>query len=287
MPISSSVSNSGSVTGFGLRALFDPVQPGHDAAPDADRVELVDGEVVGQTRYAGMHFGAAQRFVVGFLAGGHLHQRGTGQEHLRAFLDHHHVVGHPGYVGATRGGVAEYQRDGGDAGRRQPGQVAEHLPAGDENLLLGGQVGAAGFHQRDHRQPVLEGNLVGPQYFSQGPRVTGAALDRRVVGDDQAFHAADRADADDCAGTDLEGTAVRRQRAQLEKRGVRVDEQLDAFPGSQLAAGVVTVDVLGPAAPERFGEFGVDLVEPCRRRGRRLDVGGRFRVERGLQHRHD
>ena len=80
----------------GLRALLGPVEPGDDATTDADRVELVDGEVVGQTGDAGMHFGTAERLVVGFLAGGHLDQRRTGQKHLRAFLDHHHVVGHAG-----------------------------------------------------------------------------------------------------------------------------------------------------------------------------------------------
>ena len=57
------------------RSLFAPVEPGDDAAADPDGVELVDGEVVRQTRSAGVHFGAAQRFVVGLLAGGHLHQR--------------------------------------------------------------------------------------------------------------------------------------------------------------------------------------------------------------------
>ena len=82
-----------------------------------------------------------------------------------------------------------------------------------------------------------------------------------IVGDDHAFHAAHRADAGDDAGAHLERAAVGRQRAQLEKRGIRVDEQLDAFPGRQLAAGVVTLDVLGTAARKRFGEFGVDLVE--------------------------
>ena len=174
------------------RALLAPVQPGHDAAADPDRVEFVDGEVVGQTRSAGVHLGAAERLVVGLLAGGHLHQRRAGQEHLRAFLDHHDVVGHAGDVGAAGGGVAEHQRDGRDARRRQPGQVAEHLPAGDEDLLLGRQVGAAGLDQRDHRQPVLQRDLVGPQHLLQRPRVAGAALDGRVVGDDQALDALDR-----------------------------------------------------------------------------------------------
>ena len=195
MPISSSSSNSGSVTGPGRRALLAPVQPGHDAPADADGVELVDGEVVGQTRCAGVHLGAAQRLVVGLLAGGHLHQRRPGQEHLRPLLDHHDVVGHARDVGAARGGVAEHQRDRRDARRRQPGQVAEHLPAGDEDLLLGRQVGAAGLDQGDHRQPVLQRDLVGAQDLPQRPRVAGAAPDGRVVRDDQALDALDDADA--------------------------------------------------------------------------------------------
>ena len=197
MPISSSASNSGSVTGLGFGPNFCQFSRATMRRPIRIASSSSMCEVVSQTRYAGMHFGAAQRLVVGFLAGGHLHQRRTGQKDLRAFLDHHDVVGHPGDVGTARGGVAEHQRDGGDPGRRQPGQVAEHLPARDEDLFLRGQIGAAGFHQRNDRQPVLERDLVGPQNLSQGPRVAGAALDRRVVGDDQAFHAAHRADADD------------------------------------------------------------------------------------------
>ncbi len=92
MPSSSSASNSGSASRAGRRALLAPVQPRDDAPADADRVELVDRRSSpAKTRSAGVHFGAAQRLVVGFLAGGHLHQRRPGQEHLRAFLDHHHV----------------------------------------------------------------------------------------------------------------------------------------------------------------------------------------------------
>ncbi len=231
-----------------------------------------------------MHFGAAERFVVGLLTGGHLHQRGTGQEHLRAFFDHHHVIGHAGYVGSAGGGVAEDQGDGGDPGRRQPGQVAEHLPAGDEDLLLGGQVRAAGFHQRNHRQPVLEGDLVGPQYLPQRPRVAGAALDRRVVGDDQAFDTADHADADDRACADLEGAAVGRQRAELQKRRVRVDQQLDALPGGQFAALMMALNIFRAATAKRLGQFGVDLLEPGfrgrRRRGVRVALGVEHRLQR-------
>lgn len=46
-----------------------------------------------------------------------------------------------------------------------PGQVAEHPPARDEDLLLGGQVRTSGLHQGDHRQPVLQRDLVGAQHL--------------------------------------------------------------------------------------------------------------------------
>jgi hypothetical protein len=85
------------------------------------------------------------------------------------------------------------------------------MPAADEDFLLGGQVGAAGFHQRDNGEPVLEGDLIGPQDLSQGPRIACAAFDGWVVGDDQAFHSADRADADDGACADLECAAPGRE----------------------------------------------------------------------------
>ena len=172
-------------------------------------------------------------------------------------------------------------------GRRQPGQVAEHLATRNEDLFLGGQVCAAGFHQRNHREPVLQRDLLGPQNLSKRPRVAGAALDRRVVGHDHAFHAVDRADPGDQAGADLEGAAVGRQRAQLQERRVRVDQQFDALAGGQLAAGVVALDVLGAATAKRFGEFGFDLLEPGLRDGCRCRVRLALRVECGPQRAHD
>ena len=72
---------------------------------------LVDGEVVGEPGDPGVHLGAAERLVVGLLAGGHLHQRRTAEEHLGALLDHDDVVAHARDVGAAGGRVAEHQRD--------------------------------------------------------------------------------------------------------------------------------------------------------------------------------
>ena len=87
------------------------------------------------------------------------------------------------------------------AGRR-PREVAEQRAAGDEDLLLGRQVGAAGLDQGDRRQPVLRGDLRGPQGFFSVHGLLRAALDGRVVGGDQALDALDHADAGDQRGAD-------------------------------------------------------------------------------------
>jgi hypothetical protein len=51
---------------------------------------LVLGEEVGQAGDPRVHLRAAERFVVGLLAGRHLHERRAAEEHLGLLL-HHHV----------------------------------------------------------------------------------------------------------------------------------------------------------------------------------------------------
>ena len=106
-----------------------------------------------------VHLGPAERLVVGLLSRGHLQQRRAGEEHLGPLLDHHDVVGHARQVGAAGCRVAEDEGDRRDAVGRRRGQVAERAPAGDEDVLLGGQVGAAGLDEVDRRQTVLEGDV--------------------------------------------------------------------------------------------------------------------------------
>ena len=77
-----------------------PVEPSDDLAAEADRVELVDGEVVGETRDPRVHRAPPNSSSVEVLAGGHLHQRGAAEEDLRRLFDHDDVVAHPGHVGA-------------------------------------------------------------------------------------------------------------------------------------------------------------------------------------------
>ena len=208
-----------------------------------------------------MHLGATERLVVGLLTGRHLHQRRTAEEDLRLLLDHHRVVAHARHVGAAGGRVAEDQRDRRLLGGRGAGDVAEELPARDEDLLLRRQVRAAGLDQGDGREPVLLGDLGGPEDLLDRPRVRGAALHRRVVGGDHALDALDDADARDDRGTDGEVGPPAGQRAELEERRPLVDEQLDPLARHQLPARLVALDVLLPAAGHRLGVLGVELRE--------------------------
>ena len=222
---------------------------------------LVLGEVVGQAGGARVHLGAAERLVVGLLAGRHLHQRRAAQEHLGLLLDHHGVVAHAGDVGAAGRRVAEDQRDRRLLGRGAARDVAEQLAARDEDLLLRRQVRAARLDQRDRRQPVLLGDLAGAEDLLDRPRVAGPALHGRVVGGDHALDALDDADPGHDAGADREVAAPAGERRELEEGAAGVDEQLDPLAGQQLAARVVALDVLLPAAGDRLRVLGLEVGE--------------------------
>ena len=207
------------------------VEAAHDLAAQADGVDLVGGQVVGQAGHPGVHGRPAQLLVGRLLAGGHLDQRRAAQEDLGALLDHDDVVAHARDVGPAGRGVAEHQGHGGHGRRRAPGEVPEGPAPGDEQLGLGGEVGPARLHQVDDRQPVLEGDVRGPGALAEGERVHGPAPHGGVVGADQALDPLDHADADDRRRPDLVLGAPGGQGAQLEEGRVPVEQQLDALPG--------------------------------------------------------
>ena len=112
-----------------------------------------------------------------------------------------------------------------------------------EDIRLQGQESAAGVDQVDAREAVFECDFLRPQVFLDRDGIVGAALYRRVIGDDHAFFALDAADAcDDAPGGDV--VVVKRmtpQLSDLEKRRSLVQESVYAVPGQQLSAAEVPV----------------------------------------------
>ena len=214
-----------------------------------------------------MHVAATEVLGGDDLAGRGLHQRRAAEEDRALVADDHRLVRHRRDVGAAGGARAHHRGDLRDPPGGQVGLVeedpAEVLAVG-EHLVLHRQEGAAGVDEVDARQPVVGGDRLRAQVLLDRDRVVGAALDRRVVGDDHALAAADPADAGDDAGRRDARRAymlVRRQRAELEERAARVEQPVDPVADQQLAAGGVLLAGLVAAAAADDGEPLAKLVD--------------------------
>ena len=119
-----------------------------------------------------------------------------------------------------------------------------------KDLVLRRQKRPARIDEIEAGQPVVAGDLLGAQVLLDGHREIGAALDRRVIGDDDAFAAHDPADAGDEAGgrhlavIHAEGGELR----QFEKRRARIEQRPHPLARQQLAARQVPAPRLLPAA---------------------------------------
>ena len=188
-----------------------------------------------------MHVAAAELLGGDDLAGRGLHQRRAAEEDRALVADDDALVRHRRDVGAAGGAGAHHAGDLRDALGREVGLVeedpAEVLPVG-EDVVLHRQERAAGVDEVDARQPVVGGDGLRAEVLLHRDRVVGAALDRRVVGDDHGLLAADPADAGHDAGA-RHGVVVhpgRGQRAQLEERAARVEQPVHPVAHQQLAA---------------------------------------------------
>jgi hypothetical protein len=105
-----------------------------------------------------------------------------------------------------------------------------------EHLVLQRQERASGVDEVEAWQPVLSCYLLRAQMLLHGEGEIRPALDRRVVRDDHALLSLDRADAgDDPRARRLAVIDVpRRERVQLEKGRVGIEEAVDALPRRQL-----------------------------------------------------
>ena len=232
---------------------FTPLRLATTLPRDVQRVRVVLREMVGDARDARVHVAAAQLLGGHFFAGGRLHQRRAAQEDRALVLDDDRLVRHRGHVRAAGRARAHHHRDlrdGLGGHRRLVVEDAAEMVAVGKHVVLGGQERAAGIHEVNARQPVLQRDFLRAQVLLHRHRIVGAALHRRVVGDDHAFAAGHPADARDdaCGGNVAAVHAVRGQRRQLEDRRAGIDQRVDPVARQQLAAGEVLLPRLVAAA---------------------------------------
>ena len=230
------------------------------------------------------------------LAGRRLHQRRPGKEDralaLRPEATHdHRLVAHRRHVGAAGGAETHDAGDLGDALRAHPRLVVEdaaEMIAIGKHLGLVRQVGAAAIHQIDAGQAVLLGDLLRAQVLLHRHREIGAALHRRVVGDDHHLAAAHPADAGDDPGARRLAVVEPpgRQLAELQERRAGIEQALHPIARQQFPTRDMAIARGGRPAQagdadslaQRRGKCAIDL----RVAGERLAAG----IDRAGQARH-
>ena len=126
---------------------------------------------------------------------------------------------------------------------------------------LAAQVGSGGFHELHVGHAVLAGDLQPPHQLLGVEGVERASPHRWVMAEDDAFDVLDDADADHESGADGERRAPCRQRADLQKGGVPVEDGGDALADGHLAARGKPCHGLRSAALGGFVEQRLNLVE--------------------------
>ena len=178
-----------------------------------------------------MHVAPAELLGRDLLARRGLHERRAAEEDRPLVAHDDGLVAHRRDVRAAGGARPHDRGDLRDAGRRHRRLVeedpAEVLAVG-EDLVLQRQVRAAGVDEVDARQPVVQRHLLRAQVLLDRQREVRAALDRRVVGDDDDLAPVHAADAGDDPGRGRVAVveAVRGHRRQLEQRRAGVEQAL-------------------------------------------------------------
>ena len=210
---------------YALRAI----EIADDPAGDAERMMVVQRIMVGNAGDPAVHLGAAELLGGDDFAGRGADQRRPAEKDrpLPAYDDQ--LVRHRRHIGAPRRTRAHDEGDLRNAGRREARLIVEDAPemiAVGKDLVLGRQKRPARIDEIEAGQPVVAGDLLRPQVLLDGHREIGAALDRRVIGDDDAFAAHDPPDAGDNPGRrhlaviHAEGGELRK----LKKRRPRVEQ---------------------------------------------------------------
>ena len=219
-----------------------------------------------------MDVGAAELLRGDVLSRRGLHEGRPADEDRARAADDHRLVRHRGDVRAAGRARAHDDGDLRDPERRQSRLVEEDptevVPV-REHLGLEREEGAARVDEVDAGEPVLARDLLRAQVLLDREREVRAALDRRVVRDDDALATLDDADPrhDSCRRRLAVVEVPRRECVQLEERRARVDEAVDPLARGQLSAGAMSLDrLLAPAARDLrrpFAELRDELLHAC------------------------
>ena len=235
-----------------------PVEMGDGPAADRQSMGIVLRIVIDHARAAGMDIGAAEILRAHLLARGRLHQRWSAEENGALVADDDRLIRHGGHIGAAGGAGSHDDGDLGDARRRHVRLVEEDPPemlAVGKDLVLARQIGTAGIDEIETGQPVLQRDLLGPQMLLHRQRIIGTALDRGVIGHDDAFAALDPADAGDDPGgrhhfiVDTMGSEL----GELEERRAGIQQQSRRAGGARACRGRDGAPWLSPRRPSRSG----------------------------------
>ena len=226
--------------------LLGPVEVGDHPASQSQSMSITGGIVVGDAGGAGVDIGPTQLFRCHHFTCGRFHQGRATQKDGALLPYNDALIRHRRYISATGSTGAHDHSDLRNACGRESGLVVEDAAKVffiGEDFILTRQIGTARIYQIDTRQIVLPCNLLGTEMFFHCHREVGAALYRRIVGNDQALLTADSADAcDDAGGRDAVVIhVVGGKLGELQKWRAGIQQYPYSFTGQQLTSFQVLV----------------------------------------------
>ena len=247
--------------------------------------------MVGHAAHPRVHVRATELLGRHVRARGRLHERRPAEEDRAGALHDHRFLRHRRHVRPARRGRAHHRGDLRDPVGGHPRLVVEDptemLPVG-EHVGLQRQERPARVDEVDARQVVVRRDLLGAEVFLHRHGEVGAALHGGVVRDHDARLTVDGTDPSDDARTG--GRAVVEtlggERRELEERGTRVDERVDAGVGGELPARLVLRDRFLAAAATHPFEPGPEVVHERLHRRHVVAEGLRAGVDVGGQSGH-
>ena len=217
------------------------------------RLDVVLEGAVGDRGARGVHGGAAEFFRGDDLVGDGLHHVGPGDEHVAGVLHHEDEVGHGRRIDVAAGAGAH---DDGDLRDHARGDhvAAEHVGIARQCRDAFLDPRAAGVVKPDDRRPRLHRHVLDLDDFLRVGFGQRAAEHSKILGEHKGLAAVDGAPAgDDAVARHLGLVHAEFDRAMLDEHvelleRALVEQQFDALPRGQLAAGVLRLDALLAAA---------------------------------------